>query len=103
VPLAEAFSQTMAEDEKRHVGRSRPLRGTAADHGSPTARSGGQAAPVKVVISRVSKIDGVWGVEDAPLTFADGDPAYAHAVRWAKAWRAEDPENRCYVIEELPA
>jgi hypothetical protein len=61
-----------------------------------------QTRAVKVLISRVSKVDGCWRVEDGPLTFDDGDPAYAQAIRWAKAWRAEDPESRVYVIEELP-
>ena len=38
------------------------------------------------------------------ITFdaAAEDPAQAQARRWGEAWRAEDPENRCYVLEDLP-
>jgi hypothetical protein len=57
---------------------------------------------VKVLISRISKIDGDWVVHDA-ITFDDTDAAYAHAVQSARAWRAEDPERRRYVIDELPS
>jgi hypothetical protein len=60
-----------------------------------------QDAKGKVLISRISKIDGDWVVDGAPITLDDGDPAYAQALRYAKAWRAEDPENRRYVIDEL--
>jgi hypothetical protein len=57
-----------------------------------------------VLLSRISKIDGDWVVDGAPIPFDDagGEPADAHARRWGDAWRAKDPENRRYVLEELP-
>jgi hypothetical protein len=59
---------------------------------------------MSVFLSRINRIDGDWVVDHAPITFhdADGDPADAQACRWGKAWRAEDPDNRRYVVEELP-
>jgi hypothetical protein len=61
-------------------------------------------APLKILLSRISQINGDWVVDDEPITFrnAEGDPAHAQARRWGEAWRAEDPENRCDVVENLP-
>jgi hypothetical protein len=56
-----------------------------------------------VLLSRISRIDGHWVAHGMPVRFDDAecDSAEAQAGRWGKAWRAEDPENRRYVLEEL--
>jgi hypothetical protein len=87
----------MAEDQKPPLREAETRVRAAAD----LDRLRRNLVPVKVLISRVSKIDGTWVVHDAPTAFDDADPAYEQAVRCAQAWRAEDPENRCYVREEL--
>jgi hypothetical protein len=80
IPSTQAMSsRRAAQDEKP---KRRPARGT-------------------VLISRINRIDGDWVVDDAPITLEKDDPACAQALRYAKAWRAEDPENRRYVIDEL--
>jgi hypothetical protein len=59
---------------------------------------------IAVLLSRITKIDGDWMVDAAPIPFfdAEGDPAEAQARRWGEAWRSQDSDNRRYVTEDLP-